>query len=272
MKEILERFGLSEVLSYLCPGALLLGSSLLWVRLPAGKWEGWQEFLLASFLVVLAYTLGLIVSIWSSEGGAQYINQSRTPGRRRTLRAFLLWSFHWLPDLLSPFNRSIVDAQTAIQQDLAERSGLTTGLTRLTRTPWGLLALARTALADSVGKKGKAVLAEADAVQRRFLFALGVALASLLIGLQALARLGNALLCAVGWVLPRGWTYDLPEIHPLLLLVLVVSGVAASILLRWVAGRWWESQLALTSILLQAQAGAQEGSDEEEPADAVGED
>ena len=116
-----------------------------------------------------------------------------------------------------------------------------------------MLSLSRTSLADLVGPHGKALIAEADAVHRRFLFALGLALASLLLGLEALARLFNAALCGLGWVLPEKWDFELPAIHSLLLAALAAIGLATSFLLRWVASRWWESKLTLTSILLRIQ-------------------
>lgn len=125
MKDILTNIGLSEVLAYLCPGTLLLGSALLWLKLPEGKMEGWSEFLLAVFLVILSYTLGLILSTWSSEGAAHYILASRSQRSTPSIAGFFFWLFHWLPDLLTPRNSSIVDAQTAIQEDLFNRSGLT---------------------------------------------------------------------------------------------------------------------------------------------------
>src|SRR5438132_10995843 len=97
MKEVLEKFGLVEVFAYLCPGAILLWSTLLWAKpadlgLPGGEKETWVTFALSAFLLILAYTLGLVVATLSSELAAFYIRHARaqrTHWKRRVPSGFV---------------------------------------------------------------------------------------------------------------------------------------------------------------------------------------
>src|SRR5262249_39615811 len=251
MKDLLEKFGLSELFAYLCPGAILLCSLLLWVQPGDVAKDGWQSFVLAGFLVVLAYTLGLMVAAWSSEGAARYINRSRNLHNRWTLlRALNVWwhgIFHSVPDLPRG-DSSVVHAQARLEREVLKRARVMGLSSLLHRTTWGLLQFFRAAVADEVGEKGKAVLVEAEAVHRRVLFAQGVALAMLLVALECGVRLVP---CLVG--LFTDWKAPLPavpEIHWVWLVCLLVGGLATSYSLRVAAGRWWETEFALTCILL----------------------
>jgi hypothetical protein len=254
MKEVLEKFGISEVFAYLPSGGLLIASYLFWLPPPDVPKEGWQSFALSAFLVVLAYTLGLLVATWSTEGAAFYLFRlhvrpsverawwrALTEARKWPGTVFdgLVWLFHWLPPL--PYS----DLQIA--SEFPSRTGRI-GLSQFLRTPWGSLTFYRTLVADAVSERDKSVLAEAETVHRHILFAEGVALAFLLLALQASARL------VCHWALPEE---ALPRVPWPALVGLLVLGVGASFGLRMVAGRWWETEYTLTRVLYHSQMQAQ---------------
>ena len=248
MKEILEKIGLSEFFAYVFPGGILLVSLILWVDMKElqgflGETIVKQNFVVATFILVFSYTLGLIVASWSSSGADLYIRMKRRPQairqERRALRV-LLWVFHALPDLR--FNRSTVEAHLKITEDLTRYSGLQR--LSLYESPWDRLVLYRTVMADRVGERGRTILTEADAVHRRFLFSQGVALAFLLLAVQALLRL---------FLLLTSSDSFFPSAKPFWLVVIVAIGVSASFGLRIAAGRWWEYEFLLTSALTRLE-------------------
>jgi hypothetical protein len=245
MKDFLDKFGLSELFAYLFPGAILLASVLLWVRadhLPAvgREKDSWQMFVLVAFLVIASYTLGLIVSSWSSWGSAYYLRKvsihSITWKPLRRLWLLLVGS-------VFAFRRqrgdSFIEQNKRISDDLWKLIRLD-GLSNLD-VPWDRLVLYRTILADRVGEKARTVLAEADSLHRRFLFAQAVALVCALLALQAGLRL---FLGAVDW-----GQDVLPAIPLFGLLGLAAFGVCSSASLRWAAGHWWEAEYILTCSL-----------------------
>jgi len=252
VKDLIDKFGLNEVLAYLCPGVFLLGSLALWLRPDFAPLVGdklaTNAVVVGTLLLVAAYAVGLMGAAWSGQGARAYLRRAArkackasVPKAKFSLRALLwplLWSFHWIP---SPcVNRSVVDGQLRIAEGLATFGGLQ-GLTRL-ENPWDRLAIFRTIVCGRVASRGLPILAEAEAVHRRLLFALNMALVFLLIALQALVRL---VFYTLSWVHLLG----LPDVPIGVLWVLVVLGIAASFGLRYVAARWWEQELLLTCSL-----------------------
>jgi hypothetical protein len=298
MKEIFSKVGIGDVFAYLCPGALLLGSFLLWVApddlllLKAGK-DTWQSIVLSAFVLILSYMLGLIVAMGGSGGAALYLRKRRrerylhlpppqswltrplvyTARLARWVYVRLLGLLWFLPEpRIDPV--LLAGANTRMASSLSRRTG-PLGLSNV-ETPWDWLALYRTAVADGLRRRGKAVLAEADAVHRRFLFSQGVALAAALLAAQALARL------VLGWLTPA-WDTTLPAVEPAGLVALLVLGFFASLGLRYNAGRCWEMEFVLTANLAKlaehggaaGPAGADdedEDDDEEEDEDEAEED
>jgi hypothetical protein len=264
MKEVLQKVGLGDLFAYIAPGALLLCSVPLWAELPKLEGEGWWTLAAPIFLLILAYVLGLVVSTWASERGAWYILTTRGlpfmpfswSKAWKMARVAAAWAIHWLPDL--QLDASSVAALGDIQVDIYNRIGLEEGLSKIHRTPWGELALYRNMAADLLGKRAAAAREEADAMHRRFLFSQGVAAACVLLALQCLLRF-------LLWLMPPPWAAALlallhlppvqlpalPFIHPGSWALFSVLGFAVSFGLRWVAGRWWESEFALTCMLLK---------------------
>jgi hypothetical protein len=273
VKELLEKIGAGDLFAHLCPGTLLLCSVLIWGGTGAlhglPEKEGWQGLTVAAFLLILAYTVGLIVSAWSSEGTARYVREA---GREyphgqvgARVRLHLLRLFHWFP---RPYvNPSIVENNLQIAEDLDHFVGLQ-GLSSL-EVSWERFTIYRAVIADQLGDKGKLPLAEAEAIHRRFLFSQGVALACLLLAVQLFARwlLGPLLWPSHIEDSASGTLYIVGETwHSTSAVVLVILGflaVMASVALRWAAGRWWETEVLLTcslsKLLAQTQAAADAG-------------
>lgn len=255
MKDILEKFGLSEVFAYLCPGVILVSSSALWAapsldKLLGSKLEKYP-LVVVLILIVVCYALGLIVTFWGSNGADRYVRAHRVrKWRGSTLRERLtLWRLRFLHGLPFPLeNEATVEANLRISQDLTRYAGLP-GLSAL-ESPWDRLSLYRTVMTDRLGDGASAILAEADATHRRFLFALGVALALLLVTLQSVLLFVLSSLRGVRtlslWIAKSG----LPHVDERLALFFLAGlGLLASLLLRRVAGRLWEQEFLLTSSL-----------------------
>lgn len=278
MKELLEKFGLADLFAFLSPGALLLCSLRLWidpkVDLPDSfrpDKESWEAFLLAVFLVILAYTLGLIVALWSSGGAAHYLRQVNrywyVPWKPRPFKmryglgvpewlcmkllrllhgpyVLAVGLLHWLPD--PRMDRELwMRASVRIAEGLRTQSGAA-GISN-EETPWDWLALYRVVVSDTLGEKAKVLLAEAETIHRRFLFCMGISLVATLIALQSLLRLALLLLPAI---------QGLPTVSGALLLAIAVLAAATSFGLRWSSSRWWQSQFLLTCALCQRAAPA----------------
>jgi len=254
MKDILEKFGLSEFFAYLCPGAILVCSSALWAApglndLLGSKLEK-HPLVVVLLLVVVCYALGLIVTFWGSSGAHRYVRAHRV---RRLCSSKLrerltFWPLRFCCGIPVPVdNEATVEGHLRMSQDLTRYAGLP-GLSAL-ETPWDRLSLYRTVMTDRLGKGASAILSEADAIHRRFLFAVGVALALFLVALQsgllALSSLHGVRPFSV-WIAQLG----LPHLDQRLALFLLATlGILASILLRRVAGRLWEQELLLTCSL-----------------------
>ena len=253
MKELIDRFGLNELLAYLGPGLFLLASVPMWIKPNFGALFGDKlaesPVVVAPMLLILAYAVGLIISAWAGYGANAYARQAgarrhtaRTPHPWLRFMDALRWNylrcFHQIP--LPRANPSIVRAHLRVCAGLAEYAGLQ-GLTGL-ESPWDRLAMFRAIVAGRVSPQGGPILAEAEAVHRRLLFALSMALVALIVALEATARIVVVHTRLAGYL-------PLPPMPPALVWTLLILGVAASVGLRRVAGRWWEHELLLTCSL-----------------------
>ncbi len=267
MKDILQKFGPSELFAYLCPGAILVCSSALWAApglntLLGSKLEK-HPLVVVFMLIVVCYALGLIVTFWGSSGADKFVRAHRIRelcGSKLRERLTLWWLrfLHGIPLPLA--NEATVEANLRISQDLTRHAGLP-GLSAL-ESPWDRLTLYRTVMADRLGEGASAILSEADATHRRFLFAVGVALALLLVTLQSILLFALSYLRGVQplsrWIAQAG----LPHVDERLLL-LAGLGLLASLLLRRVAGRLWEQELLLTCCLTRIDPEEAPGEPEE---------
>src|SRR5882724_581815 len=72
MKEFLEKFGLTEILSHLFPGMIALCALAVW-GIPAptallGTELGKNDLVIGILLLIAAYAMGLVLSMWGVAG------------------------------------------------------------------------------------------------------------------------------------------------------------------------------------------------------------
>lgn len=124
MKEILEKFGLSEFFAYICPGMLSLFSLTLW-KWPDFNQPFWnREVLAAISILILSYTLGLILASLNHIAWTRYprSTQEDRSGFLRKIRAnvILFLLYHFPPPRSASFT---VEAGLRITEDLVRLSG-----------------------------------------------------------------------------------------------------------------------------------------------------
>jgi len=259
VKEVLERFGLIELFGYLSPGVILLFSFTLWIKPEFSRLLGQelanQQFIIGSSLLVLAYALGMVIAWFSSAGSDLYLrvtdagtilNQIGGSWLRRMYVTVSRW-------LLFPFFRiAVPEGGTTLGKDsLTERKiEISEDLRRFTHiqglsvleSQWDLLAIYRIVVSDVAGEKATPLIAEAESVHSRMLFAMGVSLTLWLIVIQLILSLVFSL---------YSWSDQLPDIAMPLAISMIILGVLGSFGLRWVASRWWQYELILTCRLSQ---------------------
>lgn len=258
MKDLLEKLDLVEFFAYLCPGIIVLSSIILWTpNLAAvfGEELAKHEVLVIIILLVISYAFGVMIASWSGAGADYYVrtynNEQKQPTGWRRPVWWVILLFHWLP--VPQSGRALVEKQLQIFESLEQHTGLQ-GLPIL-QNPWERLATYRILVSGKVGDKGRPILTEAEWVHRRLLFALGVALALLLLSLQTILRLlllglHKLKLFALGPEDFIAWVNSLPAINLLTLLILAAFSLAASFGMRRIAARWWQYELLLTCSLI----------------------
>ena len=274
MKDLLEKLDLIELFAYLCPGIIVLYSSVFWAKpdlaVLLGDELAKHQLVVAALLIIASYTSGMLVASWSSAGADYYIRIYKNPQKIPTSWRRPIWwivcFFHALP---VPRSTSfLVEGQLQISEGIDKYAGVP-GLSLL-QNPWDRLATYRTIMSGRLGRKGRPILTEAQWVHRRLLFALGVALAVLIVGLQAIVRLllygfTTWLPLTSKWLLINfqalplnfqvfpltSWVESLPHTSLPSLVGIGIIGIASSLGLRKIAGRMWEYELLLTSSLTQ---------------------
>lgn len=259
MKDLLEKLDLVEFFAYLCPGIIILSSIVLWrpnLTAVFGEEVAKHEVLVIIILLVVSYALGVMIASWSGAGADYYVrtykNQQKQPAGWRRPAWWVILLFHWLP--VPQSGRALVEKQLQISEALELHTGLQ-GLPIL-QNPWERLATYRILVSGKVGDKGRPILTEAEWVHRRLLFALGVALALLLLFLQATLRLlllgfHKLKLFTLGPEDFTSWVDSLPAINVLTLLIIAAFSLTASFGLRRIAARWWQYELLLTCSLIR---------------------
>lgn len=238
MKDILDKFGVTEFFAYLCPGVIVISSLALWIQPEFDRVVGSdlaeQQLVMAFLLLIVAYALGFVVAWWSNWGTAYYILTSYKEGNpvrgswlRSKLLLWSLWLFHWFPLPQS----NTVGARTLIADRIVVYSQMETSIGT---NPWEMMSIYRAFVAGRVGNVGSPILSEAATIHTRLLFALAVNLAILLCAAQSFARL----------LLPD--LDGLPDVSVSLLSAIGVLGVVASFALRLIAAQLWEQELLLT--------------------------
>ena len=276
MKDILEKLDLIELFAYLCPGAIVLFSTVLWMDQNTlnGLKEIFkeQQILGAIMSIIVSYAVGVMIALWSGVGADRYIRAHYKPNAApkedwEALGWLALNLFHWIP--VPRMNASIVEGQLRIAEALTRYTGLNN--LSLMQNPWDRLATYRTIVSGRVGDEGRPILTEAEWVHRRLLFAIGVSLAVLLLALQAL--LGFLLI--LFHKLPVLAVLPSPHYSPGRLVLLTFIGLVSSFGLREMAGRWWEYELLLTCSLSRSEqeredAPKEQGDDDSQKALTMG--
>lgn len=255
MKELVQQFGLFEILAHICPGVIVVASSLVWRDAgfrPFAVMQTEDEIVRAIVFVVLAYTAGLITASLGNRIAADYY---LLRGRRKLFRladagkgssfrsriqnvadAFIT-ALGWFPEPLAGdpgFATAALEYNRRIDREIYENIALP-GISTLS-IPWDRFVLYRTIMANKATAKVHPVLDEAEVMHRRFLFSLGVALAfafvtveCVFVAVVVLLRPGGASLTTVS-----------------LLMLMGLGAALASVGLRVSAGRWWELEEILT--------------------------
>ena len=252
MKDLIDKFGLNEFIVFLCPGVFFLCSLTLWVRPDfayiVGEKMADKPAVVGPVLLVLAYTLGLLISAWSVQGAQLYL---RLAYHRRSNTKSPLWGkvadptvwycLAFVHGLRTPrTNPGVVRQQMRISAAMALYGGLF-GVSRL-ETPWDRLTIFRTLVSGRLTAIEQPILLETEAVHRRLLFTLAMAFVAFLIAAQAVAR-------SIIELHPKSRQLYLPAVPPPMLPTLIVVGFLASVGLRLIASRWWERELLLTCSL-----------------------
>jgi len=246
MKEILEKFGISEFFSYICPGAIILTSLLLWIK-PNFKTNIWEHDLLVTFFILIfAYTLGLILSSYNRTAEIRYLlsSQRLQKGLLQTVLMYamrLFWRFSSRPP-----DRYFTEYNLQILEGL-ERLGVTSDLQNIT-TSWERLKIFRTLIIDRSSDDNKVIENEADNFQRKSLFAMGVSIALFLLAIQAIFRLIIFDIFNI-FKTANNFSGIIPDIGTVILLAISVLGIIASLELRQVAFRLLNIELYLTTCM-----------------------
>ena len=227
---------------------VLTASALLWVKPEFSDVLGdlaSQKVVVGLLLLIVSYTIGMIIASWSSAGSAHYIRnkRAREAGQLGDSR-FWYWPIlclHWIRDP-KPNQQaylSIVKTNIRITEDLQKFGGLQGQ--SMAVSPWELLETYRVIMSGRIGCEGSPIVAEAESIHRRLIFTLGVSLALLILAVESTSRL---IIFAISEA--TIWDPKLPEISWPLLLALLVIPALGSIVLRLVAGHWWQYEIFLT--------------------------
>ena len=185
LRDFLDRFGLGEVFAHICPGFVVILSSLLWWRPDSDSVLFKSTAGAVVVLLLLSYTVGLVVASYLSIAEGRYLlarHRFRKQGwLRRIPTGFVLLGCRFAagkPDA------TLVDWATAIASTLRDL-GAPIGLAQHIKSSerFGVFqAIAR-------GRGMDDVIEEAQGYRRRATFALGVGVALLATAGQMLLRL-----------------------------------------------------------------------------------
>ncbi|MGA2183193.1 MAG: hypothetical protein ABSH47_09200 [Bryobacteraceae bacterium] len=245
----LERLGLTDVLTSLCPGAVFVASAALWLPLldfgSREKLKQLSDSVPASFLLLLvSYAIGLVLNGWAAQGFVKFVGLysggiRNASGLRKVVLAVqfcIVATLHGRRFMVS--RETDVDARFRIYEIIRARCGESVvGLLN----PNNLLYVFRVLVWCAAREKEEVALNEADALFRRRGFAQGVALASMLAALES----GFELLLI--WI--RRPIHDMT--WTAVLVGVFGAGVAASLLLRNVARRLHSDERIFTYAVLR---------------------
>jgi hypothetical protein len=231
VKDVLGRFGFTELLTVVCPGILLLLSFGVWI--PDEALAKWWEFdtkkldsaAFAIVAVLLAYAIGMVLSFLAAEAAILSAGWVVYEGWRGRVQNFALVVLRG-PDhpLKQPH---VVEMLLSLGSRLDELLG---GINRLPPSPYELVSAFRVTASGNLAAAWHPLADTVEDVNRRRLFAQGMALSLLLLALQCLVRLS---------------IHATEHVHGALYAVAVFA-LAAGFGLRLAASRLWEQELLYT--------------------------
>ena len=229
MKELLDRFGLTEIIGYFLPGVLALCALLPWgtpdpSRLFGAK-LGENEFVLGALTLVVAYALGLVLSIWGR--WAQSVTRPQFGGQSfEEIESFAANWLKWQSAFLvaRPLQAETIFGLldiTALADAALKKPLKVDSLT--------LVSLFRSIAAGRIRESGGMFLGEAEVQRRRYLFSTGVSSAMLVLAASSLLRLGMAVLGGIpSWQLDLSASWRWSAIFYVLQALAVAAVIASS--------------------------------------------
>jgi len=196
MKELLDRFGLTEIIGYFLPGLMVLCALLPWgTPDPAvllGAKLGENEFVVGALTLVVAYALGLVLSIWGRWAQSVVRPQFGPTPEERTVFAVRWLKWAWAASVAKPFQDEttigLMDIASLLQPSFSKPLSVD-GLI--------LVSLFRSVAASRIRDRAGGLIVEAEIHRRRYLFSLGVSAALLVLAGSSLIRLLIALLAQI---------------------------------------------------------------------------
>jgi hypothetical protein len=252
-KDLFEKFGLTEVLGYIFPGVIVLCSAVIWgVPQPSkilGDDIAKSPLAVSLIIIILAYAIGHIVSMWSLQGA----NAPPPPrpdlgpgweGRAIYYCRLARWKFVLSTVRMSDPSPACIDAYLDISDLLTSFFGVQ-GMKLLQRLNEQLSVL-RALAGDDQRDRIANLIAEAEIVERRIMFSLGAALALLIVAGFAILRLCFYAYWKLVWFPSRAEYWNAQ--HPVsiaVLIVVIIGCIYTSAKLRRVAAYCREHELAL---------------------------
>ena len=236
MKEFLEKFGLTEILGHILPGAIALCALFCWGVNPKYLTEllGLDSTVFAVILLATAYATGLILSMWGLQGAQAatqkpFFNGGSLSEYILFAKPWLRWKWLRLTAGLPPLPDASVDAFSDMGEIVEGICGL--GYMPFLLEPTTQFPLFRAVVMDRLKDKAVSLLQEADVQRRKFLFALGVSQALNVLAISVALRYG---LAKGAQVTSKGLPAWLPanHIYSVLFVLLAIVAIAATLRIK----------------------------------------
>ncbi len=221
LSDINKTFELGEFFAYICPGATLFVSLLIWFPADPNAILFQNSLLLAFVMVVGSYSLGLIMASYVVIGEHRYDSlwRPKLGVIRRIGRVFLWYASRHRSQAVVEWEIQVAEVMDRLRAPASYKD----------RNITDRLTIVRAVLC-SASEKTAGIAVQADRFRRRFLFAKGVGLASLIIATSTVLRIIVSFLESKEWVkvddclqsIGLGW----------LILIVVLALVIAALLRR----------------------------------------